>query len=137
MEQAQAIRARLANLTELRKLVPGSLSVKTRTGIDDERQLFEILPSFENAGIDFLVVHPRTVQQKYKGTANHQLTAEIVDRVPRVQTLGQLANDQPGRFAQGPEENSGRLGLISGFIRESSSLVDRVREGRILSGSGL
>ena len=65
-------------LRELRQIVPGSLSVKTRTGLDDERQLFEIMPAFENAGIDFLVVHSRTVQQKYKGVANHELTRELV-----------------------------------------------------------
>jgi len=65
-------------LTELRKLVPGSLSVKTRTGIDDERQIFKVLAAFENAGIDFLAVHPRTVAQKYRGDANHDLTREIV-----------------------------------------------------------
>jgi tRNA-dihydrouridine synthase len=67
-------------LRELRALVPGSLSVKTRTGIDDERQIFDVLPAFEAAGIDFLVVHARTVKQKYKGAANHDLTREIVDR---------------------------------------------------------
>ncbi len=65
-------------LTELRQLVPGSLSVKTRTGIDDERQIFGVLSAFENAGIDFLIVHPRTVVQKYKGAANQDLTREIV-----------------------------------------------------------
>jgi tRNA-dihydrouridine synthase B len=65
-------------LAELRAIVPGSLSVKTRAGIDDERQIFEVLPAFEESGVDFLIVHPRTVQQKYKGQANHALTREIV-----------------------------------------------------------
>lgn len=69
-------------LRKLRALVPGSLSVKTRTGIDDERQIFEVLPAFVEAGIDFLVVHSRTVAQKYRGEANHVLTAEIVDSIP-------------------------------------------------------
>ena len=67
-------------LRALRSIVPGSLSVKTRTGLDDERQLFEILPAFERAGIDFLVVHARTVKQKYKGSANHTITQELVER---------------------------------------------------------
>ncbi len=70
----------LPMLKELRQIVPGSLSVKTRTGLDDERQLFEILPAFEESGIDFLVVHSRTVDQKYKGAANHSITKELVDR---------------------------------------------------------
>jgi len=67
-------------LTELRRLVPGSLSVKTRTGLDDERQIFSVLSAFENSGVDFLVVHSRTVAQKYKGVANHDLTREIIER---------------------------------------------------------
>ncbi len=67
-------------LAALRSLVPGTLSVKTRTGLDDERQIFTVLPAFENAGIDFLVVHARTVAQKYTGVANHDLTREIVAR---------------------------------------------------------
>jgi tRNA-dihydrouridine synthase len=67
-------------LAQLRKLVPGSLSVKTRTGLDDERQIFSVLSAFENAGIDFLVVHPRTVAQKYSGVANHDVTKDIVEK---------------------------------------------------------
>lgn len=69
-------------LSALRKLVPGTLSVKTRAGLDDERQLFGVLPAFADAGLDFLVLHARTVQQKYKGDANHALTAELVDTCP-------------------------------------------------------
>ncbi len=68
-------------LHTLRALVPGSLSVKTRTGIDDDRQIFGVLPAFADAGIDFLVVHSRTVAQKYRGQADHALTAEIVDSI--------------------------------------------------------
>lgn len=75
-------------LRELRKIVPGSLSVKTRMGLDDERQLFEILPAFENAGIDFLIVHARTVKQKYQGAANHKITQELVEST----TLPIIAN---------------------------------------------
>lgn len=67
-------------LRDLRRIVPGSLSVKTRTGLDDERQLFAILPAFEQAGVDFLIVHSRTVAQKYKGAANHAITEEVVQR---------------------------------------------------------
>lgn len=65
-------------LSQMRKLVPGSLSVKTRTGLEEEREILPLLRSFENSGIDFLVVHSRTVRQKYKGKANHALTKEIV-----------------------------------------------------------
>lgn len=66
-------------LEEMRALVPGSLSVKTRTGYDDPRQLFGLLPAFEAAGLDFLIVHPRTVVQKYKGAAEHEVTRALVE----------------------------------------------------------
>ncbi len=66
-------------LRQLRKIVPGSLSVKTRLGLEEARELFAILPAFEGAGIDFLVVHSRTVKQKYQGNANHSITKELVE----------------------------------------------------------
>lgn len=99
-------------LRELRSIVPGSLSVKTRTGLDDERQLFDILPAFENAGIDFLIVHSRTVKQKYKGPANHEITREIVERT----SLPVIANgdvSQPGHASEVLSQ-TGANGLMLG-----------------------
>lgn len=69
-------------LSALRAIVPGSLSVKTRAGLDSDREIFTVLDGFETAGIDFLVVHPRTVAQKYRGDANHDLTRDLVKRCP-------------------------------------------------------
>ncbi|TWU47042.1 tRNA-dihydrouridine synthase C [Rubripirellula reticaptiva] len=65
-------------LAAMRQIVPGSLSVKTRLGIDDQREVFSVLDAFEKASVDFLVVHSRTVKQKYKGEADHDLSREIV-----------------------------------------------------------
>lgn len=65
-------------LESLRALVPGSLSVKTRAGLEDSTEILPLLSAFESSGVDFIVVHPRTVQQKYKGVADHALTARIV-----------------------------------------------------------
>ncbi|MFK7820325.1 MAG: tRNA dihydrouridine synthase, partial [Planctomycetaceae bacterium] len=65
-------------LASLREIVPGSLSVKTRLGIEDNRAVFSVLDAFSKASIDFLIVHSRTVKQKYKGEADHELTREIV-----------------------------------------------------------
>jgi len=64
-------------LASLRRLTPGSLSVKMRAGYDDPRQVLTLLPLFEAAGVDFLVLHPRTVVQKYTGHADHAITAEV------------------------------------------------------------
>lgn len=65
-------------LAALREIVPGSLSVKTRLGIEDQREIFTVLDSFARASVDFLVVHSRTVKQKYRGEADHELSREIV-----------------------------------------------------------
>jgi len=65
-------------LPALRRVVTGSLSVKIRAGYDDPLQILGLLPLFEESGIDFLVLHPRTVVQEYTGTADHGITARVV-----------------------------------------------------------
>lgn len=99
-------------LRELREIVPGSLSVKTRSGIDDERQIFDVMPAFDAAGIDFLVVHSRTVHQKYTGTANHDLTKEIVQR----SGVPVIANGDITTVAEANQvlEHTGAAGLMLG-----------------------
>ncbi len=67
-------------LRQLRGAFGGSLSVKVRAGHDDPRQILELLPVFEDAGVDFVVLHPRTVTQGFGGRADHALTAEVVRR---------------------------------------------------------
>ena len=64
----------------LREAISGTFSVKLRAGYDDHRQVFSLLPLFESAGVDFLVLHPRTVRQAYSGLADHGITAEAVKR---------------------------------------------------------
>lgn len=65
-------------LAALRQSFTGTFSVKLRAGFDDPRQLFTALPLFKAAGVDFLILHPRLVTQKYSGRADHQITAEAV-----------------------------------------------------------
>ena len=65
-------------LQALRESIPGSFSVKVRAGYDDPEQIFSLLPVFEAAGVDFLVLHARTVAQRYEGNADHRITARVV-----------------------------------------------------------
>jgi tRNA-dihydrouridine synthase len=65
-------------LAALRQEIRGSFSVKVRSGFDDPAQIFSLLPLFGDSGIDFLVVHPRTVKQLYTGPADHGVTGEVV-----------------------------------------------------------
>jgi tRNA-dihydrouridine synthase B len=65
-------------ISALREAIDGSFSVKIRTGYDDPDQILSLLPLFESNGVDFLVLHPRTVVQKYDGAADHGVTAQVV-----------------------------------------------------------
>jgi tRNA-dihydrouridine synthase len=113
-------------LSQMRTLVPGSLSVKTRTGLDDERELLSLLPAFENAGIDFLVVHSRTVRQKYKGQANHDLTREIVasTRLPVIAN-GDITN--PQKAAQVLEHTQAAGLMLGRAAIADPRLFERIR----------
>ena len=68
-------------LKALRKVIRGSFSVKCRSGYAQESELFDLLPVYTDSGLDYLILHPRTVLQKYGGRANHALTAEAADRL--------------------------------------------------------
>jgi tRNA-dihydrouridine synthase B len=67
-------------LPALREAITGTFSIKLRAGFEDPRQVFSLLPLFEASGVDFLVLHPRTVRQAYNGLADHGITAEVVKR---------------------------------------------------------
>jgi tRNA-dihydrouridine synthase len=99
-------------LAALRPLVPGSLSVKTRLGIGDPDAIFDLLPAFENAGVDFLVVHARTVDQKYRGAADHGRTARLVQSTHLPIIANGDIRDAPG--AQQILEKTGAAGLMVG-----------------------
>lgn len=85
-------------LTRLRQNIKGTFSVKTRAGFDDPSQLLSLLPLFEDCGVDFLIVHPRTVRQRYSGLADHSVTAEVVRRTSMpVIANGDIFSEADGR----------------------------------------
>ncbi|MCA1797341.1 MAG: tRNA-dihydrouridine synthase family protein [Geobacteraceae bacterium] len=61
----------------LRKVAHGGFSVKVRSGYEDPAQIMNLLALFESCGVDFVVLHPRTVVQKYTGYADHGITRRI------------------------------------------------------------
>ncbi len=99
-------------LRALRPVVGGSLSLKVRTGFTDPEELYPLLPLFEDYGIDFLIVHARTVAQRYSGSADHRVTAEVVRRT----VLPVIANGDICTAAEGLRvlEESGAAGLMLG-----------------------
>jgi nifR3 family TIM-barrel protein len=58
------------------------VSVKMRRGLEDgSRACLEIGPQLVDAGAATLTLHPRSARQMYTGTADHSLTAELVELV--------------------------------------------------------
>jgi tRNA-dihydrouridine synthase B len=58
------------------------LSVKMRRGVENgSRTCLEIGPRLVEAGAASLTLHPRSARQMYTGTADHALTAELVELV--------------------------------------------------------
>jgi tRNA-dihydrouridine synthase B len=58
------------------------VSVKMRRGLEDgSRVCLEVGPRLVEAGAATLTLHPRSAKQMYTGTADHALTAELVELV--------------------------------------------------------
>ncbi|NIQ98040.1 MAG: tRNA-dihydrouridine synthase family protein [Desulfuromonadales bacterium] len=118
-------------LAGLRETFSGTLSVKLRAGYDDPRQAFAVLPMFEAADVDFLVLHPRIVTQKYSGRADHAITAEMV----KATALPIIANGDIFTAEQGLRvlEQTGAAGLMLG----RGAIVDPLLFERLRSGIGV
>jgi tRNA-dihydrouridine synthase len=96
----------------LRAAISGTFSIKLRAGYDNPEQVFSLLALFENAGVDFLALHPRTVVQKYTGSADHSITRRVV----RETSLPVIANGDIRTSAQGMFilQETGAAGLMLG-----------------------
>lgn len=96
----------------LRLAISGTFSIKLRTGYDDPEQIFSLLPLFARAEVDFLVLHPRTVAQRYAGSADHSITGRVV----RKTSLPVIANGDIRTAAEGLRilEETGAAGLMLG-----------------------
>ena len=58
------------------------VTVKMRRGLENGSQTcLELAPRLVDAGAASLTLHPRSARQMYTGSADHSLTAELVDRV--------------------------------------------------------
>ncbi|UYP44543.1 tRNA-dihydrouridine synthase B [Candidatus Lokiarchaeum ossiferum] len=57
------------------------VSLKTRLGYENETDILEISKKLEDSGILFLTLHGRTVSQKYRGTANHEIIRQVKEQL--------------------------------------------------------
>ena len=99
-------------LAVLRRHIAVGFSVKVRSGFDDPGQVLTLLEVFEDCGVDFLIIHPRTVLAKYKGPADHVITAAAV----RNTRLPVIANGDIFTAADGKRvaAQTGAAGLMMG-----------------------
>jgi tRNA-dihydrouridine synthase len=99
-------------LVTLRQVIQGSFSIKLRAGYDDPQQIFALLPLFEESGVDFLIIHPRTVTQRYSGRADHEITARVVSTT----RLPVIANGDVTTAGEGRDilDNTAAAGLMLG-----------------------
>ena len=99
-------------LRTLRSVVEGSFSLKVRAGFTEPADLYALLPMFEDCGVDFLIVHARTVAQRYSGRADHRVTAEVGGRT-RLPVIanGDICTKEDGLRVL---EESGAAGLMLG-----------------------
>lgn len=99
-------------LRALREAIAGTFSIKVRAGYDDPEQIFSLLPLFEDVGVDFLVLHARTVAQRYDGQADHRITARVVKQT----RLPVIANGDVGTAEGGLRvlAETGAAGLMLG-----------------------
>jgi tRNA-dihydrouridine synthase len=113
----------------LRTAISGTFSIKLRAGYIDPDQIFSLLSLFEDAEVDFLVLHPRTVKQKYAGAADHSIT----ERVVRETSLPVIANGDIRTAAEGLRilAETGAAGLMLGRGAISDPLLfERLRTRR-------
>jgi tRNA-dihydrouridine synthase B len=96
----------------LRDACRGSFSLKLRAGYDNHDDALALLPLCEAVGVDFLILHPRTVLQEYRGQADHRVTAAMV----RATRLPVIANGDLRSAEQGKQllAESGAAGLMLG-----------------------
>lgn len=118
----------------LRNAIKGSFSVKLRAGYDKPDQIYSLLPLFESAAVDFIVLHPRTVVQEYSGSADHSITAKVVSQT----ALPVIANGDIRTAGDGLRllKESGAAGLMLGRGAIANPLLFKHLRGELPAISG-
>ena len=68
-------------VTAMRRNVPGLISVKMRAGFDDAQHVLHLAKRIEDAGADFITIHPRLRSDQYRGVADWRIITRIKEAV--------------------------------------------------------
>lgn len=68
-------------IAAMREQTEGLLSAKMRAGFDDKAHVLDIAKAIEDAGADFLAIHPRRRVDHYEGVADWRIIGEIRNTV--------------------------------------------------------
>ena len=74
-------------VSAIRAVVPGLVSVKMRAGFDDADHVLTLARAIEDAGADFLTVHPRLRRDQYSGVADWRVIARLKEAL-RIPVIG-------------------------------------------------
>ncbi len=69
-------------LSQIKKAISIPLSIKIRTGWDENRNAHEIIKYAADAGVSFIAVHGRTRAQGYQGSADWDYIGELAAKSP-------------------------------------------------------
>jgi len=131
-------------LTRIRKAVNKPISVKIRSGIDEQHiNCVEVAAIAEECGVDALTLHPRTQKQGYSGNADWSLIKQVKDaltipvfgngdvRTPEdaarmlsetncdAVMIGRAGKDNPFLFKQCIDyENTGKYEILTEDVRK-------------------
>lgn len=75
-------------LVAMRQQVRGRLSAKIRAGFDNREQVLDIVRCVQDAGADFLAIHPRRRTDHYRGVADWR----IIERVKAFASIPVIGN---------------------------------------------
>ncbi len=113
-------------LGRLREAIPGRFTVKTRVGYEDAAEFPRILDIFRKHAIDALVIHGRTVQERYATPVHPGCVKLAVETLPCPVIANGNVVDVPTGLAYLQQSRAAGLMLGRGAIR-NPWLFDQLR----------
>ncbi len=113
-------------LGRLRETIPGRFTVKTRVGYEDAGEFPRILDIFRRHAIDALVIHGRTVQERYATPVHPGCVKLAVETLPCPVIANGNVVDVPTGLAYLQQSRAAGLMLGRGAIR-NPWLFDQLR----------